>query len=106
MERLSWSEAKQYLIEYNRKYNHTSKGNASHTCVMVAVIKSESFDKEYTLEERSYKFTNDNKAFIDGMGGYSIFADSLDGSDKGVRLEQYVEYGDWKVDYYYILQED
>lgn len=52
------------------------------------------------------KFTNDNKAFIDGMGGYSIFANSLDGSDIGVRLEQYVEYGDWKVDYCYILQED
>ena len=38
------------------------------------------------------------------MGGYSIFASSLDSSDRGVRLEQYMaaERGGkdgWKVDY-------
>ena len=106
MEKLTWSEAKRYLIDFNRRYNHKTKGGPEHICVMVAVIKPECFDKEYTLKERSYAFNNDNKAFIDGMGGYSIFAGSLDGSDPCVRLEQYVEYGDWEVDYCYIQKED
>lgn len=44
------------------------------------------------------------------MGGYSIFGSSLDGSDKNVRLEQYMEdeyagKGGWKVDYCYLIEE-
>ena len=108
MERMQWYEAKRYLTEYNRKYNIRSKGTRENICQMVAVISADSFNKEYTLEERSYVFTNDNKAFIDGMGGYSIFSSSLDGSDIGVRLEQYVEGPNpaWRVEYCYILKED
>ena len=110
MERLTYQEAKEYLKQYNRKHGYTTKGTETH-CVMVAVISEDSFDKEYSLESRSYRFTNDNKAFIDGLLGYSIFSDSLDGSDNGVRLEQYLaeETGDkkgWKVEYCYIMSEE
>ena len=44
------------------------------------------------------------------MGGYSIYGSALDGTDNGVRLEQYMwaekggENG-WKVDYCYMLEE-
>ena len=101
MERMTWWEAHNYLSEYNRKNNVTSKGSCEKKCKMVAVISADSFDKEYSLEARSYIFSNDNKAFIDGMGGYSIFAGSMDDSDPCVRLEQYVEGPNpaWKVEY-------
>ena len=50
----------------------------------------DSFTKEYSEEARTYVISSNNKAFIPGMGGYSIYGSSLDGSDKGVRLEQYM----------------
>lgn len=108
MERYTYEEIKQYLKDYNKKHNYTTKGTDTH-CVVVAVISQDSFEKEYSLDERSYVFTNDNKAFIEGQLG-SIFADSKDGSDRAVRLEQYLEEegnpGGWKVEYCYILKED
>ena len=107
--KLTYNEAKEYLTEYNKEHGYTSKGTDTH-CTMVAVISEDSFKDEYSLEERSYVFTNDNKAFIEGQMGYSIFADSLDGSDRNVRIEQYLEEegnkGGWKVEYCYILKED
>lgn len=74
----------------------------------VIVIKEESFDKLYPLDSRSYIVDNDNKAWIAGMGGYSIYGSSIDKSDPCVRLEQYLkcEHGGengWEVDYCYIL---
>jgi hypothetical protein len=110
MEKMSWYDAAKYLRDFNHKYNVTSKSTDGPTCVMVAVISEDSFDKPYTLEERSYAFTNKEKAFIAGMGGYSIFAHSLDGSDH-CRLEGYLtdEHGGkngWKVDYCYIKEEN
>lgn len=109
MERMDWYEAKEYMRQYNDRNGVTSKGTDKH-CTMVAVISEDSFDKKYTLDERSYRFSNDNKAFISGMGGYSIFAGSLDGSDPCVRLEQYLEdegnKNGWKVEYVYIQSED
>ena len=109
MQRMTYNEAAEYLRQYNRDHGYTIKGTETH-CTMVAVIAQESFTQEYSLEARSYIFTNDNKAFIDGQLGYSIFADAMDGSDNGVRLEQYLEDegnpGGWKVEYCYILKED
>lgn len=110
MERMAWFEAKEYMREFNRSHNIRSKGSEGPKCIMVAVITEDSFDKPYTLEERSYAFSNDNKAFIDGMSGYSIFSNCLDGKDLGVRLEMYLEAegnkGGWKVEYCYIKSED
>lgn len=109
MEKMNWHEAKEYLIKFNNKYNYTTKGMMDHICTMVAVISEDSFTKEYSLESRSYVFTNDNKAFLNNCG-YSIFASSLDGSDPCVRLERYLEdegvKDGWKLDYCYIKSED
>lgn len=109
MQRFTWEEASEYLRNYNREHGYTTKGTETH-CYMVAVITEDSFDKKFTLEERSYKFSNDNKAFIDGQLGYSIFSDSLAGDDPGVRLEYYLEEegnaNGWKVDYCYLLKEE
>lgn len=71
------------------------------------VFSQDSFTAPYTEEERTYVVSSNNKAFIPGMSGYSIFASSLDGSDINVRIEQYMsdEYGGtdgWKVERCYM----
>lgn len=81
----------------------------SHTDGYI-VFTADSFDKSYTEEERTYVVSSNNKAFIEGMGGYSIYASSLDGSDKNVRLEAYMadEYGGndgWKIEKCYVKDE-
>ena len=61
-----------------------------------------SFDREYSLLSRTYVVSSNNKVFRPNMGGYSIFGDSLDGTDIGVRLEGYMAEegnpGGWKVE--------
>lgn len=77
---------------------------------MVAVITEDSFNEKYSLEGRSYQFTNKEKAFIPGMGGYSIFASCLDGSDhcriEGCLAEERGGKDGWKVEYCYIKEEN
>ena len=75
------------------------------------VFTKDSFKKQYSLESRTYEVSSNNKAFIPGKGGYSIFGSALDGSDSCVRLESYMadEHGGkngWKVDYCYLIGED
>ena len=108
MERIGWYEAKEYLREFNRQHGYRC-GNSicKETAHVVVVFTQDSFEKEYSEESRSYIVSSDNKAFLDGMGGYSIYSSSLDGSDVGVRLEAYMaeEHGGkdgWKVEYCYI----
>lgn len=66
-----------------------------------------SFDKPYNAESRTYVVSSSNKAFAHGMGGFSIYASCLDGSDSGVRIDAYM-YGDdaWKIEKCYMLKDD
>ena len=45
------------------------------------VFTEDSFTEPYTEEQRTYVVTSDNKAFKPNMGGFSIYASSLDGAD-------------------------
>lgn len=54
------------------------------------VISPASFEDVYSLESRTYVVCSDNKAFRPNIGGYSIFASSLDKSDPYVRLDWYL----------------
>lgn len=101
-DKMTWQEAVQYMIGFNRKHNITSKGDGSAVCTMVAVISQESFSKPYTEIQRSYRFSNHNKWFIPTNIGRSVFADCLDGTDPGVRLDLYIPDGTWKVDHVYV----
>lgn len=108
MQRISWSEAKEYLREFNRQHGYGC-GNSvcKETAHIVVVFTQDSFENEYSEESRSYIVSSDNKAFLAEMGGYSIFASCLDGTDPCVRLENYMEAeyagkGGWKVEYCYI----
>lgn len=65
--------------------------------------------RDYSLESRSYAVSSDNKAWIHGIAGHSIYGDSLDGTDLGVRLDLYMRDGrggpgGWTVDYCYLLE--
>ena len=72
------------------------------------IFTEDSFAKPYSLLSRTYRVSSDNKAFWPNMGGYSIFAYCLDGTDQGVRLDRYMEEegnpSGWKVETCYILE--
>lgn len=94
-----------------REHNSNVKDPYKEAINGVIVFTEDSFDKVYPLESRSYGVSSNNKAWIAGMGGYSIYGSALDGSDNGVRLEAYMwaekggENG-WKVDYCYMVEEN
>jgi len=107
MVKITYREMVDAFRKHNEDNNIQSKGK-SNPLTGVVVITEDSFTKPYPIEARSYKTSSDNKAFISGMGGYSIYGSSLDGLDNGVRLEGYLamENGGkdgWKVDYCYLL---
>ena len=107
MKRLTYPELRKAFCDFNEQNNITTKGTGK-AIKGVIVFKSENWPNDnYSLESRSYEVSSDNKAFIPGQLGYSIFGSALDGTDDGVRLEQCMEYehGDWKVDYCYLLEE-
>jgi len=73
------------------------------------VISQDSFTVPYPVEARTYVVSSENKAFQPNMGGYSIYASSLDGSDRMVRLEGYLaaEKGGkdgWKIERCYMKE--
>lgn len=110
MNKITYEKLCNAMRTHNKVHNITSCGSCKHYLKGVIVIKEDSFNQPYSLEERSYVVNNDNKAWISGMLGYSIYGTSLDGVDRGVRLESYLteERGGkngWKVDYCYLLEE-
>lgn len=99
---MTYSEVKKIFQEWNRK--HPGEELTAHIIFTV-----DSFDKEYPLFSRTYAVSSNNKAFRPNLGGYSIFGDSLDGTDIGVRLEGYMAEegnpGGWKVEDCYVLEQ-
>lgn len=103
MKKYTWAEMRELLCKYNKEHEITCKG-VGPTITAVAVITEDSFNKPYSEFSRSYEFSNQNKAFISNMCSNSIFADCLDGTDTGVRLDWYIP-TTWKVDYCYLKEE-
>lgn len=103
MKKITWSELAKAMWDFNKEHEYTTKGNAKHLAGVV-VFTEDSFNKPYTEKERSYRFTSDNKAFLPNQHSNSIFADCLDNTDLGVRLDWYM-HGEkpWKVEYCYLL---
>lgn len=98
MKKLSYSELRDAMFAYNRENNVTTQF-AGKQKIGYIVFTQDSFTKPFSLESRTYSVASGNKAFIDGMGGNSVFGDCLDGSEHGVRLDWYI--GKWHVDYCY-----
>lgn len=70
----------------------------------VIVFTKESFDKEYSVIERSYQVLSKCKFFNNKMLGNSLMGDCLDGKDYNVRLECYLD--DWEIDYCYFVDKE
>lgn len=101
LKHITLAELMSAFYKHNEEHNITSQFEDRQALVGVIVFSSSNWpSKDFSLESRSYRFTSDNKFFISGMGGNSIFANSLDGIDRGVRLDWYLP--EWKVDYCYI----
>ncbi len=93
-----------------REYFRAAERHNQHLTGYI-VFSPASFDKEYSLEARTYVVSSDNKAFQPNMGGYSIFASALDGTDPCVRLERYMasERGGpngWQIERCYMTPEE
>lgn len=80
------------------------KNNVDLWDTAVIVFAKESFKKDYTEEERSYKVYSNCKYFDDRMGGNSLFGYCLDGKDSGVRLDICIHQNDWKPLYCYVTK--
>lgn len=83
----------------------------SGSLVGYIVFTEDSFDKIYPIEARTYMVSSNNKAFQDGMGGYSIYGSSVDGEDLCVRLDGYMkdEHGGangWKIEKCYVYKDE
>ena len=94
--------------EMTKRFREAEHNRKEHLTGYV-VFTEDSFDKPYSEESRTYVISSNNKAFQSGMGGYSIYASSLDGSDKCVRLEAYMsaEHGGengWKIEKCYMKE--
>lgn len=71
------------------------------------VFSQSNFAKPYSAESRTYEVSSDNKAFIPGKGGYSIYGSSIDGSDVGVRLDRYMRSEHpWEIERCYMKKDD
>ena len=95
-ELLTFSEFSSQMMEWNVDHNQEEARKSG-----VIVISQDSFKKEYSIESRSYRAWNNNRAFQHDKIASSIFGSSLDGSDIYVRLDWYIHKG-WKVDYCYM----
>lgn len=104
MEKITFSKLCDLFYKHNEENNVTRQFEDKNALWGVVVFKDEGANKGYSLESRSYRFSSDNKYFISGMGGNSIFADNLDKTDHGVRLDWYL--GEWKIDYCYIEEKE
>ena len=103
---MKYQEVKELFRAHEKKYckpGGKADGSGYKPLIAHITFTEDSFDKPYSRESRTYEIQSDNKAFMPNMGGYSIYGDSVDGSDTNVRLEQYMaeEYareGGWVVE--------
>lgn len=105
MKKLTWTELREVIDNHNKEHNVSKQYGDKEPLHCVAVIDNSSFAEEFSLESRSYEFRSDEKFFLPNMMGRSIFADSLDGTDTGVRLDWYIfEKDGWKIEYCYVKE--
>jgi hypothetical protein len=84
-------------------------GNDKSWTEAVIVFTEDSFGRAYSELARSYTVKSDAKWFDPTMNGTSLFGNCLNGTDNGVRLDNYMrrlpEDGiRWKEEYCYITK--
>lgn len=92
--------------EMSDVFHHVNDKHKEPVCGYI-VFSSDSFDKPYSEQSRTYVVSSNNKAFISGAGGYSIYGSCLDGTDQCIRLEGYMRGENaWKIDRCYMKRDD
>ena len=91
--------------EMEKQFCEAEKQGGEHATGYI-VFSQENFEEPYTEEQRTYQVSSNNKAFQEGMGGYSIYGSCIDGSDPCVRLDGYMRgENPWKIEKCYMLQD-
>ena len=103
MKKMTFDEVWQMFTSFNEARTTEQARNGECLKAVVVFKQGDWFKEEYTEEQRSYLFSSENKYFKSYMGGNSLYADCLDGVDRGVRLDWYL--GEWVVDYCYLKEE-
>lgn len=98
MKKLTFAALCEKFIEHNKTDKEPITG--------YIVFRADNWATEYPLDSRTYAVSSTNKRFQTDAISNSIFGNSVDGSDCGVRLDLYM-YGNngkdgWKVDYCYV----
>lgn len=100
MKKLTFKQMSDICTQHNREYHIVNQyGDKEHRLYFCGVLNPKSLKKKYSLKERTYIFSSDNKAFIDHMCGYSIFGHCRYDDDM-CRLEE------MDVLYYYQCDKD
>lgn len=100
MKKMTFAEVCDLFYKHNEEKGCTQFSDNERLTAVVVFKLGPWFNAEYTEIQRSYRFVSDNKYFLPDMCGNSIYANCLDGSENGVRLDWYL--GKWEVDYCYI----
>lgn len=113
LNRAIYSEPPEVEMTYAEMTSRFREAESAHSNSLTGfiVFTADSFDKEYSEASRTYAVSSNNKAFMPGMGGYSIYGSSLDGTDRNVRLERYManEKGGtdgWKIERCYMRDDN
>lgn len=99
---MTYQEMRSVIDEHNRRNGVVRQFGDPAPLWCVIVYRADNWDTPYSLESRSYRFRSDNKRFVPGLIGSSVFASALDGSDDGVRLD----WVDWRIENCYIENPD
>lgn len=95
----SWKAISDFAYDYFQQ--HPEIGQFNDAPEVIVTITKDSFKEEYSELTRSYRFILSQKYFLPGMGGNSIFAHCLDGSEMGIRLDYYL-FNSWKIENVYM----
>ena len=111
--RAIYSEPQEIEMSYGEltsRFREAERNGGEHLTGYI-VFTEDSFTKPYPEAARTYAVSSNNKAFQPNMGGYSIYASALDGSDPMIRLEGYMQSekggkDGWKIERCYMKSDE
>ena len=111
--RAIYSEPQEVEMSYGEltsRFREAERNGGEHLTGYI-VFTEDSFTKPYPEAARTYAVSSNNKAFQPNMGGYSIYASALDGSDSMIRLEGYMQSekggkDGWKIERCYMKSDE
>ena len=111
--RAIYSEPQEIEMSYGEltsRFREAERNGGEHLTGYI-VFTEDSFTKPYPETARTYAVSSNNKAFQPNMGGYSIYASALDGSDPMIRLEGYMQSekggkDGWKIERCYMKSDE